>query len=106
MAHAGGLRGAVVAGELRVYREQASGDTPSPPRLLGATGRAQPWTSARVAWRRLRAGSGWALYAGRLGAGAPPTASSLDDQRAFVDFAAMPPPAQRVRLFGTKRLLP
>lgn len=100
------LRSGVVAGELRVYRERDDGAKLSPPRLLGTTRGGRPWTSADVAWRRLRGGDGWALYAGRLGAGAAPTASSLDDQRGFVDFSAMPPPPQRVRLFGSKQLLP
>ncbi|MCW3101200.1 MAG: hypothetical protein JWL77_6818, partial [Chthonomonadaceae bacterium] len=100
------FRSGVVAGELRVYRQQNGGGNPSPPRLVGTTRRGQPWTSERVSWRRLTRGGGWALYSGRLGPGARPTASSLDDARGFIDFSAMPAPPQRVRLLGTKELLP
>ena len=92
-------------GDLRAYRERTDGASPSPP-LLGGTARGKPWTSRRVAWRRVGGGDGWALFDGRLGSGPAPLASSLEDQRAFVDFAALPAPPQRVRLFGTKSLLP
>lgn len=100
------LRTGIVAGELRVYREKDRGGKPSPPGLVGMTRRGQPWTSEGVAWRRLSGDGDWALYAGRLGPGARPIASSLDDPRGFIDFSAMPPPPQRVRLLGTKELLP
>lgn len=95
-----------VAGEIRAYRQRNDGGRPSPPRLVGITARGRPWTSASVTWRRLDGGDDWSLYAGRLGSGPPPTASSLDDQRAMVDFAALPAPPSRVRLFGSRRLLP
>jgi hypothetical protein len=100
------IRGGVVDGELRAYRELIGSTTPQPPRLVGATSRGTPWTSSAVTWRRLRAGDGWALYAGRLAAGARPLASSVVDPRGQLDFTAMPAPPARVRLLGSRRLLP
>jgi hypothetical protein len=98
-------RTARVAGELRVYREADDGGEPSAPRLRGEVAPGVAWTSARVTWRLVAHGDGWGMYLGRLGPGRPPIASSLDDQRPLPDFAQLTP-AKRVRLLGTKRLLP
>ena len=95
---------ALTAPQLTVYREH-DGDDPQPPRLIGKRPGGRGWSSDTARWTRLEGGDDWALY--RLDVIGPrPIASSLDDDQGLVDFAAMPAPAERVRLYGTKQLLP
>jgi hypothetical protein len=93
------------ADRLIVYRETDDGTAPAPPELTGGGLDKKPWTAAGVTWRKLRGGDDWALYAGDV-TGRRPVVSTLDDPKSFIDFRAVPPPPQRARLLGTKRLLP
>jgi hypothetical protein len=76
------------------------------PTLIGTTARRRPWTSERVDWRRVNGGDGWAIFETELPSGPLPVAGSLDSADAKVDFTALPPPDQIVRIYGTKELLP
>jgi hypothetical protein len=88
---------------LYVYVE---GDgTPEPPLLAGIRRDGTPWRSDGVAWQPVRRGDGWAIYQ----APGPPDAVAADtirDAGATVDFTADLTSAERVRILGTKRVLP
>jgi hypothetical protein len=90
---------------LIAYR-QAHGSEPDPPHLVGRTADGQLWTSDGLRWRRRDGAKTWALYSLDLGSGPRPIASSLDDDRGFIDFLAMPSWPLRARLMNTRHLLP
>jgi len=96
---------AQVARDLRVYARADGTGAPAPPRLVGTTASGRPWSSDALAWKRVSEGDGWAIYSGRA-EGAAPVASQLDDANAEVNFLALPPSDQLVRIYGTKSLLP
>jgi hypothetical protein len=90
---------------LLAYR-QGHGRGPDPPHLVGQTADGKTWTSDGLHWRRLREGKTWTLYSLALDGHVRPIASSLDDDRGFIDFLAMPAWPLRARLLGTRHLLP
>jgi hypothetical protein len=91
---------------LTVYRETDDGGTPEPPRLIGRTQKAQPWTSDGGSWTVKREGDGWRIWELTLPRGPAPVASTLDDDHGYVDFLGLPAPAARAHMMGTRRLLP
>jgi hypothetical protein len=97
---------AAPATELTVYRESAGGGAPPPPRLIGVQRNGAPWSSDGAQWRRVDGGDDWSLWRVTLDRPGRPGVSSVDDDHGFVNFFAMPPPPQRVRLLGTRELLP
>ena len=94
------------ASTLLVYATDDALELPRPPRLVGTTRGGKSWDSRALRWERLEQGRGWAVYRAALGATGAPSASSLDDARAQVNFSSPPPPGQQVRIYGTKGLLP
>jgi hypothetical protein len=90
---------------LIAYRQAHSGE-PGPPHLAGRTADGAQWFSDGLRWRRLRGRGTWAVYSLDLGSSPRPVASSLDDDRGFVDFLVMPSWPMRARLMNTKHLLP
>ena len=95
---------AVPARELVVYAESRDG-APEQPLVHAEDARGKPWTSREARWTRVDGGDGWTLFRGTL-PGRRPLAWSVTDPRSKVDFLALPPPRDRVRLFGTDQLLP
>jgi hypothetical protein len=96
---------AQVARDLRVYARADGSGAPAPPRLVGTTASGRPWISDGLGWKRVSEGDGWAIYTSRA-EGDAPVASQLDDADAKVNFLALPPSDQLVRIHGTKSLLP
>ena len=94
-----------VTRDLRVFSENDGGRTPPPPRLVGQSVAARPWRSDRLPWRKEAAGAGWAIYRARV-TGPAPIAALIDDSAGALDFTALGPPEQIVRIYGTRRLLP
>jgi hypothetical protein len=94
-----------VTHDVRVYVHTDGGGVPGPPHLIGSTPSGSPWDSDILAWKRFANGGGWAIYTARV-TGAAPVASLLDDAIATVDFTALGPSDQMVRIYGTKSLLP
>jgi hypothetical protein len=91
--------------ELRAFVREDDAPVRSPT-VIGLTASGREWSSAAASWQRVDQGDGWAIYEARLTREPFPVASTLNDPRARVDFAALPGPDQIVRIYGTRHLLP
>jgi hypothetical protein len=89
------------APSLRVFTRQAE-----PPLLGGFSTRGRPWASTGLRWREADRGDGWKMFEARTSSRSRPIAASLYDDRNPLDFMNFGTPAEIVRRFGTKRLLP
>lgn len=95
------------AESLIVYVQGSGAGAPWPPPLAATSAGGSAWSSASLRFRRLRSGSGWAIYGASPSRSRGPVAAALTDPISPVNFeAAPPPPDQLAREFGTKQLLP
>lgn len=91
--------------QLRAFVEEDNAPA-RPPTVTGTTAGGSPWSSARLSWRRVTQGDGWAIFETSITDRPLPVASTLDDPRGAVDFTALGTPDQIVRIYGTRHLLP